>query len=345
MKKLYGIDKGGTNLRIAKVNPESGRLESEVTNIPLDTFGSSYDKFIDFIIETIPAGSRVGISSAGVIDEKNAIITYAANSSLGERIPLGYDLRKKGYEVEHTNDTRSELQAVMRFAEGKDRKNVLLATYSTGNNCATAHNGLIDRTNPEFGHQGHMPSEEVFRDMTCGCGVDNHIETYVSGTGAAEMAKRYFRRTPISEMKKNGTLQNSIDDLNENSRAQYTLDKLTHGPTREIIIDNIKGPHIYNALRSNPNQEPQRMIADTQIEGIVESIVRMNVAYRPLDIMILKGGQTANWTELFKPAINTFLHGEVQSDFFDKPEIVRTEIPEDEIGIIGAVADFLNKQR
>lgn len=344
MKKLYGMDLGGTNVRIAEVNPENGKIESDITNVPLAQFNGDYRNFKRFLLDRIPSGSKIGTGAAGTIDELAGAITYSANSPLGEYLPVAKDFRDNGYEAEITNDTRGELQAVILFAEGQGRDNVLLATYSTGNNCSASHGGLIDRTNPEFGHQGHTPTNELFRDITCGCGIDNHIETYVSGTGAADMARKYFRGNPISRMKDNAILQSSIDELNAKG-ADYTLDSLTHAPTRRIIIDNLKGPHVYNAFKSHPDQEPQKMIAETQREAITESLVRMNIAYRPLDIMVLKGGQTTNWEELFVPAIQSFNSPATMSTFFDRPEVVRTEIPEDQIGIIGAAADFLNKNR
>jgi len=102
---------------------------------------------------------------------------------------------------------------------------------------------------------------------------------------------------------------------------------------------------VYQAYAGFPAQEPQKSIRNMQVKAIVFSFGMMNSAYNPLDAMFLMGSQTKDWDLLFDRAKSIYCSStsQLQIASLDKPRILRLDDPD--IGIKGAVADFINKNR
>jgi len=334
VKPLYGIDFGGSTIRIGKVNRETGELVGEPF-VRLLKDVSTNEKLNEIIFDKIPKGVDIGICAAGTIDEKNLIIKQSPNSKIKGQINFGKCLAENGHNVIETGDMRAAVQAAAKFGEGKDYNNVLVATYSSGYNCAVTRD-FENVTDAEF---GHLP---YGNDLFCGCGKKGHLESYVSGNGAAIMAKQFFDATNITD---HPILKKSIEDLENEELLKEgicEIKDLRRDPKRlEEVIKKINAKHVYQAFKENPEQEPQKSIRETQVKAIADSFTMMNSVYNPLDIMVLMGSQTKDWYELFEPAKIIYYAGESQMDSLDKPIIVKTELSE--IGIQGAAAYFLKE--
>lgn len=331
MAEVYGVDFGGTSLRAYVVDSETGVLGREIFNQQIKEI-SSNEQLTKIFLENIPRGSRVGISAAGTIDEQGLIILQSPNSNIKGSITFAADLAANGREVALTNDMKAAVQAAARFGEGKGYRNVLVATYSSGYNCAVARD-LENVSQAEF---GHIP---YGRDLFCGCGKLGHLEVYLSGNGAATMAKQYF---DITKQVKHPILQHALRDWNQAHGDLINLEDPVGRSKFWEVVQAITAKHVYAALRQNPEQEPQRSIRATQVQAIADSFVMMNAAYNPLDIMVLMGSQTKDWDLLFEPAKEIYYSGRSQMDSLHKPAIVRTHLPE--IGVQGAAAYFLQKE-
>jgi len=335
----YGIDFGGTNLRISQVDPETGRLAGRLFSHPMAEV-SSNEELTEMVLRRVPEGSSVGISSAGDVDEERLVIRAAANSPIKEEIVFGRKLREThGCRVEQTNDMNASVQAVTRYGQGRGYRNVLLATYSSGFNCALTRDGR-NVTTAEFGHAVYKSDGDLY----CGCGGKGHLETYVSGNGAATMARQYLG---IRQIRNHPILDFSLSDWNQAREGEKPVVKaeLENPDLYAAVLMNISAKHVYMAYRRIPEGQPQKDIRDTQVRAVTDSIARMNSAYNPVDILVLMGSQTQDWEALFAPAIQAYMadRGRLQLHSLGKPKIERAQIKE--IGVVGAVAYLLSRDQ
>ncbi|MBU3913746.1 MAG: ROK family protein [Nanoarchaeota archaeon] len=341
-KEIYGIDFGGTNLRIGKVNPETGSLLGKIMSFPVKNFSSNND-LNSAILQAIEENARVGISAAGDVDEDRLVIKFSPNSRIKGKINFGAVLKENGRDVVMTNDMKAAVQAVARFEEavrkGKSLYNVAVATYSSGFNAAVARKG-INATQAELGHIKYKPDSELF----CGCGQRGHLEIFVSGNGAASMAKQYFLMTheinhPI--------IISALGDYNEkarkNKKETYKLEQLCEEDAYNRIILEISAAHVYRAYKENPNQNPQKDIRKTQTSAISHSFGVINSAFNPIDVLVCMGGLTEQ-EELFNNAINDYMSGESGSQLpsLNIPRVCITSLPA--IGVQGAAAYYLSRR-
>ncbi len=348
---FYGIDMGGTNLRISRVDPQTGALlgvpgNGQGTASAAKVDGATYPmreittnrELTRIVFSHIPRGSHVGISAAGDVDEENLVIRLSANSPIRGEILIGRQLRdKRDCVVYETNDMNAAVQAIARYGQGREHENVLLATYSSGFNCALTRKGR-NVTIAEFGHMVYKPDGDLY----CGCGGKGHLESYVSGNGAVAMARQYLR---IGHVANHPILDSSLADLNRSLPAEKRLTRksLKDPVIYARVLDGVSAKHVYTAYARHPKSQPQRDIRETQIAAIADSFGKMNSAYHPLDIIVLMGSQTIDWQTLFEPAIKLYRSGNrgFQIPSFPKPPIVRAAVKE--IGIVGAVAYFLSR--
>ena len=167
---------------------------------------------------------------------------------------------------------------------------------------------------------------------------------YCSGNGAGKMAADFFKNldydSSISSDRE--ILDLALIDYNNKNNLNCGWDDFSSNNFENEILSNISGKNVYGAYMKNPRGMPQRLIRDVQIEGIANSLNRMTVSYNPLDIIVLKGGLTEVWEELFEPAIERYSEiGFIAKNYLKKPEILKTNIKE--IGIVGGVANYLNQ--
>jgi len=331
---IYGIDFGATNLRLARVDPGSGDILEQPTYLALEDFRSS-EELTRRLFSLIPHGSSVGICSAGVVDEEAMTIRFSANTSLTEDITFGRELQERhGCRVTQTNDIKAAVQAVARFGEGRGHANVLLATYSSGFNCALTRSGK-NVTTAEFGHTIYKPDADLY----CGCGGRGHLEIYVSGNGAASMARQYLS---IRKLRRHRLLELALEDINRASGRNLTPRDLDEPSLYGWALESVSAKHVYRAFAEDPSGEPQADIRRIQVRAIADSFGRMNSVYNPVDIIVLMGSQTNDWDALFEPAVELYRSDDdtLQLSSMPKPPVVKTRVQE--LGIRGAAAHHLS---
>ncbi|RLG14016.1 MAG: hypothetical protein DRN66_03055 [Candidatus Nanohalarchaeota archaeon] len=335
MNAIYGIDFGGTNLRIGKVNPETGELLKKPVSVPMNSIKTN-DELTKIILSHVKDAKRIGISAAGDVDEKNLILKKSPNSRIKGGITFGKILKQKGYDIVMCNDLKAASQGIARYGEGKHYENVLVATYSSGFNCAVCRN-KINITTSELGHMIYEPDSHLF----CGCGGTGHLEIFVSGNGAASMAKQYFL---ITKQRDHPILKLSLGAYNKTIRKKYNLGDLQNPDVFAVIVASIGSKQIYQAYRKYPKDEPQKHIRNTQVEAIADSFGRMVGVFNPIDIMVLMGSQTKDKDLLFDPAIKLYAksNDQYQLGTLAKPKIAVTKL--EDIGLIGAVGHFISKK-
>ena len=333
MADYWGIDFGGTKLRIGRIDPTTNRKVSIVLDKDISDISNNEDLF-ELVDGKIPKNSKVGISAAGNVKEDDCIIAFSPNSKINGKITFGSLLKEnRQCQVHMTNDLKAAVQAEARYGIGKKYDNVLVATYSSGFNCAVARKKK-NVTTAELGHIRYKQDGDLF----CGCGGIGHLESYVSGNGAASMAKQYFYSTKRDT--NHPIISASLEDLKINMVGYDNKSNMNE--LYPVIVSKINSKHIYKAVKSNPDQEPQKQIFNTQIEAIATSFGIMNSAYNPLDIMILMGSQTKD-SFIFDEAIERYKKEILQLPSLRHPPIKITKLG-DKIGVLGAIAYFQSQE-
>lgn len=344
-ERYVGIDFGGSNLRIAEVNPENGDLIGDVFTKSLDDVISD-EALCHVVAEQIPSGAKVGISAAGDVAENSCVIRLSPNSKIKGQITFGRFLLEKGHDVVMTNDMKAAVCAAATFEEeGKSCNRVLIATYSSGYNCAVAEKRKVVTT-AEFGHLWYGPGND--NNIPCGCGGFSHLETAVSGNGASYRARKHLVE---SNEREHPILLFALNDLNKkaeiNGGLVYEKSELSSDFVFEKVLNSVTSKHVYQAHNALPGDQPQMDIWRIQKEAIAVSFGMMNSAYNPLDIMVLMGSQTNDWDDLFVPAMHRYETSDptkvLQLPNLPHPTIVRTTLPQ--IGVQGAVAYYLSRRR
>lgn len=187
-KIALAVDLGGTNLRVAAVT-EDGKIvtrEEEstchegdsgevVTEQIIRLLKKVQSKFYDGEIRGI------GIGVPGSFDmEKGGI--YASNVS-EYFVPIVEPLtRELSFPVYVLNDASMAALGEQKFGAGKEIKNFVYVTISTGIGAGAIVNGeLIQGLSKNVGKLGHEKIESEY-DLPCTCGQgNNHWESYGSG--------------------------------------------------------------------------------------------------------------------------------------------------------------------
>lgn len=321
--ETWGIDYGGTRLRIGRVDPVSGAVDRLTT---LDSSAFTDNAALSAAVVTLlPPGCAVGISAAGVVDEQSLMILVSPNSPIRGRITLAADVAAAGHRCVLLNDIRAAAQGEASYG-GHPAGSIAVATYSTGYNCAVAVDGRVSCRQPEAGHCFWQPLQLSAR---CNCNGASHLETYVSGGGAARMARDWLVgqaawEHPILALA-------MADRLPELDPAALCDD----ASLRDQALAAIGAEHVYRAFRANPTASPQREIREEQVAAIAGSLSILFGFCGPLQHIACMGSQTRDWDILFEPAIARF-HAEGFLPALQAPSVARTALPE--IGVQGAVA-------
>jgi len=151
---LLGVDIGGTGIKGAPVNVETGELTAERFRIPTPhpALPNAVGDVVKLIAEEFKYNGPVGITFPAVV--KNGVTFTAANV---DEAWIGTDARalfsgKLGMETTVVNDADAAGVAEMTFGAGKGRKGVvIMVTLGTGIGSAVFLDGKL-LPNTELGH-------------------------------------------------------------------------------------------------------------------------------------------------------------------------------------------------
>lgn len=203
MKKYcFGVDLGGTTVKIGLFNPQGEVLEKWEIPTRKEDKGSH---ILPDIAEAVQNKMKeremqasdiigVGIGVPGPVNDEG-VIFKAAN--------LGWDVMNineilgglLGVPVKAGNDANVAALGEMWCGGGKGYQNMVLVTLGTGVGGGIIINGSIltgaTGAGGEIGHI-HMNDEET---EACGCGNHGCLEQYASATGIVRLAKRKLAAT------------------------------------------------------------------------------------------------------------------------------------------------------
>ncbi|MGH3086643.1 MAG: polyphosphate--glucose phosphotransferase [Rubrobacteraceae bacterium] len=173
----FGLDIGGSGIKGAPVDTQSGELLAERVRIPTPR-DSGPEAMVETSLEVIRSfdwDGPVGVGFPGVM--KDGVIHTAANV---ERALIGFDLEGRlrdelGADIHVVNDADAAGLAEMRWGAGREAEGVaLMLTLGTGIGTALFTNGNLV-PNTELGHieirgreAEHRASDHVRKDEGLG---------------------------------------------------------------------------------------------------------------------------------------------------------------------------------
>ena len=190
MKKVLGIDIGGTKIRmgIIAANGEIFYEEQVPTAFPLYVY---LEQQVLRILALYPEVEAIGVGTHGFVDPKEGSVIYATEVLPGwSGTAVKQQLEKStGKQVELENDANCVALAESKFGAAKGLDRVVCLTLGTGLGGGVLWDGKLLSGGPhggagELGHMLLYPN-----GVLCPCGRKGCGEQYVSGTAIRRRIK------------------------------------------------------------------------------------------------------------------------------------------------------------
>ena len=214
MKNIFGVDLGGTTVKLGLFDEEGMVLEKWEIPTRKENKGEQILPDIADAIKKCMAEKNiskkdvigVGIGVPGPVDG-NGVIYKAANLGWGvfsvkEKLSSLLD----GIEVEAGNDANVAALGEMWKGGGKGYKDLVAVTLGTGVGGGIIVDGrILTGASGAGGEIGHICVEENEEDV-CGCGKKGCLEQYASATGVTRLAVRALKETDEDSILRNKEL-------------------------------------------------------------------------------------------------------------------------------------------
>ncbi|HZS09633.1 MAG TPA: ROK family protein [Blastocatellia bacterium] len=215
-RHFIGIDLGGTNIKAASVNTDTGEITG-TQSIPTnareghDAVIAQMAKLVEMVIGASGASKSdiggVGVGVPGVIDIDRGRTIFLTNMpGQWRNVPLAEKLNKlAGLPVALINDARAMTLGEWKYGAGNGVDNAACYTLGTGIGGGLIINGqLLLGIGGAAGELGHVCID--LNGPKCGCGSRGCIEAYASGPAIAAMGMKAVAQgfsTRIAELAEN----------------------------------------------------------------------------------------------------------------------------------------------
>ena len=183
------IDMGATEIKVAPISrKENGIVVGELRKFPTNA-SLGKEGIVSALYQAISSlyGSDVdgvAIASAGDIDTKTSVITYATDNLPGM---IGFDFaafckEKFALSAKAINDAHAALLGEMVYGAGKEYRDKRVAMLTLGSGVGGGYYAggkIVANEQNDYGRFGHICLEEGGR--LCTCGKQGCIEMYLSG--------------------------------------------------------------------------------------------------------------------------------------------------------------------
>lgn len=186
MKKVIGIDIGGTNIKVSVVTEELAILNTMIEPTPNKregTFEGIKNRLIE-VVKSIYDNNIIGIGFgiAGIIDRKNGVVISSPNIPLIDGFRIKEIFTKEfSLPVEIENDANAYALGEKLIGSGKDFNNFIVFTLGTGLGSGVIYKGKVFEGAVEAGHMVIEPEGRF-----CTCGSFGCLESYASGRGVVD---------------------------------------------------------------------------------------------------------------------------------------------------------------
>ena len=232
MKYCFGVDIGGTTVKIGLFSAEGDILEkweiktyteNEGEAILPDTAASILKKMEEKEIEKEQvAGIGIGIPAPV---NAQGIVKNTANLGWGYK-----EVKKElqsllGMKVEVGNDANVAALGEMWLGGGQGQKNMIMVTLGTGVGGGVIIDGnVVVGENGAGGEIGHICVNMMEQD-SCGCGKKGCLEQYASATGISKLAKKRLENCKENTIlqKDNMSAKAVFDAVKENDKIAIEI--------------------------------------------------------------------------------------------------------------------------
>jgi len=213
MKKYIGCDLGGTNLRAAIVDVETGDVlhQKSIPTLAREGHEAVMQRMADLFLRVIASAGLqkddvdgIGIGVPGVLDlEKGETLFLPNLPGTWPHVPLRDTItHHTGIPTALLNDVRSITNGEWRFGAGRGVDTIAVFAIGTGIGGGLVVNGKlhlgIGGTGGELGH-----TIIDFNGPRCGCGNNGCLEAYASGPAISAMGMKAVSQgltTSIAEL-------------------------------------------------------------------------------------------------------------------------------------------------
>jgi glucokinase len=186
----FGVDLGGTNLRVGVVDPDGTVVDERRTSTP-----TTLDEIVEHISTTVrelaprrPDARAVGVGAAGMVD-RTGTIHYSPNVPAFRHAPVRDRLEAAtGFPAVVDNDANVAVVAECAHGAARGHDEVLLITLGTGIGGGIMARGEVLRGAHGFAAEiGHFQVDP--HGPPCACGQRGHWEAVASGTALGALGR------------------------------------------------------------------------------------------------------------------------------------------------------------
>ena len=200
MDLFIGCDLGGTNLRAAMVDVETGNVLHllSVPTLAREGHDAVMQRMAELVLQVIRSAGRttkevggIGIGIPGVYDSEKGEVLFLPNlPGTWPHVPLAATLsRLTGLPTTILNDVRSITYGEWCFGSGRGVDTVAVLAVGTGVGGGLVINGQLHLgIGGSGGELGHMVID--FNGPRCGCGNYGCLEAFASGPAIAAMGMK-----------------------------------------------------------------------------------------------------------------------------------------------------------
>jgi glucokinase len=188
----FGVDLGGTNLRVALVDPDGTVVDERRVDTP-----NTLDEIVDRITGAVRAfaplraeARALGVGAAGMVDHEGTI-HYSPNVPAFLHAPVQARLEDAvGLPTVVDNDANVAVVAELVHGAARGCTEVLLITLGTGVGGGVVTRGEVLRGAHGFGTEvGHFQVDP--NGPLCACGQRGHWEALASGTALGALGREW----------------------------------------------------------------------------------------------------------------------------------------------------------
>jgi glucokinase len=301
--QAFGLDVGGTNIRIGLVEADGTILQRERVATP-DAADQRVKAMVDLVARARDRAGRtdlpVGVGAAGLVD-LDGVVRYAPNLDWRDA-PLRAQLEQQlGTTVLVENDASAAMwgeysAGAARAVEG----GAIMLTLGTGVGGGLVMDGQLQRGSTGVGGEfGHMIVNEG--GPRCPCGNRGCLEALASGSAIGRTA-----REAVAARRHHGSVLADVEDLT--------------------------GTHVTEAARAGDQLAIEVL---DEVGGWLGVGIASLVNCLDPAVVIIGGGALSAGPLLLTPAVESYRARVVAREHRTVPRVVRAELGDD-AGLIGA---------
>lgn len=265
MKHYLGVDLGGTHLRAAVVNIETGELLAlqRVMTQAEQGHEAVVTRMAGLVSEAITASGQppseiggIGVGVPGSIDQERGLIKYLPNlAGHWPDVPLVDILRQQtGLPVHLINDVRAITLGEWTYGAGRGAESMACYAIGTGIGGGVVVNGRLHLgLSCSAGELGHQVVE--LNGLRCNCGGRGCLEMYASGSAITAQAL-----AAIAQRRQTLLFDLSAGDLNR-VNTELVVKAAAQGDSVCLEILDLAGQYIGAAVANTlVTLSPQKII-------------------------------------------------------------------------------------